>query len=98
MTAISSTLLAALVLLIGSGVWIWVALYAVGIIGLYLFRDMPIENLISQVTYKIVTTPELMALTLFVLWPRSCFAAGCRSRFSKACRPGRYCCRAAYST
>jgi tripartite ATP-independent transporter DctM subunit len=80
MTAISSTLLAALVLLIGSGVWIWVALYAVGIIGLYLFRDMPIEKLISQVTYKIVTTPELMALTLFVLMAEILF----RSRLSES--------------
>ena len=80
MTAISAVLMAALVLLIGSGVWIWVSLYSVGIVGLYLFRDLPIGKLLSQVTYKIVTTPELMALTLFVLMAEILF----RSRLSES--------------
>jgi tripartite ATP-independent transporter DctM subunit len=80
MTAVSATLLAALVLLIGSGLWIWASLYSVGIIGLFLFRDLPIGKLLSQVTFKIVTTPELMALTLFVLMAEILF----RSRLSES--------------
>lgn len=80
MSTIALVLFAALVLLIGSGVWIWISLYAVGVTGLYLFRDLPIDRLMAQVTYKIVITPELIALTLFVLMAELLF----RSRLSES--------------
>ena len=80
MTIITTSILALLIIFLGASLWIWLALYSVGITGLFLFRDLPIDKLLPQVTYKIVTTPELMALTLFVLMAESLF----RTRMSES--------------
>jgi C4-dicarboxylate transporter DctM subunit len=61
------TVLALLVLFLGSGVWVGLGLYAVAITSLALFRSMPVEKLLAQITYNTVTTPELVALPMFIL-------------------------------
>lgn len=66
-TVISITVLAVLVVTLGFGVWVGLALFSVGIIGLELFRGMPVEKLLAQLSYNVMTTPELIALPLFVL-------------------------------
>jgi tripartite ATP-independent transporter DctM subunit len=67
MANIVAVVLGALVLLLGTGVWVGIALYGVGIAGLSIFRSLPIDKLIGQVTYNIITTPELIALPMFIL-------------------------------
>ena len=67
------TVLAAAVVLgvltvgLGLGVWVGLALFAPGLVGLAVFRNMPIEKLLAQLTWNVTTTPELIALPLFIL-------------------------------
>lgn len=66
-TEIAITVLALLVITLGLGVWVGLALYAVGIVSLALYRNMPLDKLLSQLTFNVSTTPELLALPLFIL-------------------------------
>ena len=52
---------------LGLGVWVGLALFAPGLVGLAVFRSMPIEKLLAQLTWNVTTTPELIALLLFIL-------------------------------
>ena len=61
------TVLVLLALLLGSGVWVGLSLFAVAITSLALFRSMPVDKLLAQLTYNTVTTPELVALPMFIL-------------------------------
>ena len=66
-TFVIITILAVLALSLGIGVWVGLALYSVGIVTLALFRSMPVEKLLAQLTWNTSTTPELIALPLFIL-------------------------------
>ncbi len=61
------TVLALLALTLGLGVWVGMSLFAVAVISLAFFRSMPVEKLLAQLTYNTVTTPELVALPMFIL-------------------------------
>ncbi len=52
---------------LGLGVWVGLALFAPGLVGLAAFRSMPIDKLLAQLTWNVTTTPELIALPLFIL-------------------------------
>jgi tripartite ATP-independent transporter DctM subunit len=58
---------ALLVATLSAGVWIGVALVAVGILSLELFRSMPVAKFLAQDFWTSMTSPELIALPLFVL-------------------------------
>ncbi|MCA8927888.1 MAG: TRAP transporter large permease subunit [Alphaproteobacteria bacterium] len=64
---ISAVVLAVLVTTLALGVWVAVALFSVGIISLAVFRSMPVEKLLAQLTFNVITTPELISLPLFIL-------------------------------
>lgn len=64
---VSATVLAILITTLAFGVWVGVALFSVGIVSLALFRSMPVEKLLAQLTFNVTTTPELIALPLFIL-------------------------------
>jgi tripartite ATP-independent transporter DctM subunit len=64
---ISATVLAVLITTLAFGVWVGVALFSVGIISLAVFRSMPVEKLLAQLTFNVTTTPELISLPLFIL-------------------------------
>ena len=66
-TVILVTILALLAIILGLGVWVGLALFSVGFIILALFRSLPVEKLLAQITWNVVTTPELIALPLFIL-------------------------------
>ncbi len=61
------TVLGLLVLFLGMGVWVGLGLFSVAITSLALFRSMPVDKLLAQLTYNTVTTPELVALPMFIL-------------------------------
>ena len=61
------TVLVLLTLFLGIGVWVGLSLFAVAIISLSLFRSMPVDKLLAQLTYNTVTTPEMVALPMFIL-------------------------------
>ena len=63
----AGVVLAVLAAGLGLGVWVGLALFAPGLVGLAVFRSMPIEKLLAQLTWNVTTTPELIALPLFIL-------------------------------
>ena len=64
---IVSTILLVLAVTLGVGVWVGLSLYFVGIVGLAAFKGLPIEKLLAQLTWNVTTTPELIALPMFIL-------------------------------
>jgi C4-dicarboxylate transporter, DctM subunit len=67
MTAIVSTVLLILGFTLGMGVWVGLALFSVGFFGLEMFKNIPVEKLMAQLSWNVTTTPELIALPLFIL-------------------------------
>ena len=67
MTAIALTLAGLLALGLAAGVWVGLALFTTGTVGLYVFRSLPIDKILAQSIWGITTSPELLALPLFIL-------------------------------
>ena len=67
MGVIVSTMFGILFSALASGLWIGLALGATGALMLALFRDIPLDKLIAQYAWNILTTQELLALPLFIL-------------------------------
>ncbi|HRK20126.1 MAG TPA: TRAP transporter large permease subunit [Hyphomicrobiaceae bacterium] len=67
MLTVVSTMFALLFGLLAGGVWIGLTLAVTGTLLLYLFKSVPIEKLIPQYAWNILTTQELLALPLFIL-------------------------------
>src|SRR3546814_15963893 len=65
---------------LATGVWVGIALYGVGITGMQIFRSMPVEKLLAQVSWNTATGPELVALPLFILMAEILF----RTRLSES--------------
>ena len=65
--AAAGAVLGVLALVLGAGVWVGLALYAPGLAGLAIFRNLPVDKLLAQLTWNATTTPELIALPLFIL-------------------------------
>ena len=65
--AAAGAVLGVLAMVLGLGVWVGLALYAPGLAGLAIFRDLPVDKLLAQLTWNATTTPELIALPLFIL-------------------------------
>ena len=65
LTAISALVI--LLLLLGGGVWIGLALLGTGVIGLALFKPMPVSVLLGQISWNTATITELVTLPLFIL-------------------------------
>mgnify|MGYP001627921388 CR=1 FL=1 len=66
-----------LFLLLGSGAWIGLGLMGVGIGSLELFRNLPVDRILAQSVWNGLSSPELLALPLFILMAELVF----RSRF-----------------
>lgn len=65
--------------LLSMGVWVGIALAGVGIFSLEIFRHMPVEKLLAQTVSNVSTSPELVALPLFILMGEILF----RTKLSK---------------
>lgn len=74
------TIVVVLLAALGMGVWISMGLYIVGFVALALFRNMPIDLLMGQLTWNVSTTPELIALPMFILMAEILF----RSKLSSS--------------
>jgi C4-dicarboxylate transporter, DctM subunit len=67
MTAITGSLLGLLFGFLAVGTWIGIALLATALGLGYVFLNVPLERLLPQYAFNILTTPDLVALPLFVL-------------------------------
>jgi tripartite ATP-independent transporter DctM subunit len=72
--------LVVLVLLLGSGVWVGFSLMGTAVTLFAIFRDMPIDRLLPQYIFNILTTSELVALPLFIIMGEFLF----RTRLSRS--------------
>lgn len=80
MGAIVSSLFGLLFGTLAAGAWIGIALLATAIGLALLFTGLPIDRLFPQYVYNILTTPDLVALPLFILMGEFLF----RTRLSAA--------------
>src|SRR5262245_53025657 len=80
MGAITGTMFALLFSALAGGLWIGLALGATGAILLLIFRDIPLDKLLSQYAWNILTTQELLALPLFIVMGEILF----RTRLSRS--------------
>lgn len=81
------TVLCLLVLFLGIGIWVGLGLFSVAITLLALFRSMPVDKLLAQLTYNTVTTPELVALPMFILMAEVLFHTKLSSSLFKGLAP-----------
>jgi len=70
--------IALLFLLLASGAWVSLSLMGVGIASLTLFRSVPVDKLLAQSVWNGLSSPELLALPLFILMAELLY----RSRFT----------------
>src|ERR1043165_4630511 len=80
MGAIVGTMFAVLFSALAGGLWIGLALGATGAILPFIFRDIPLDQLLSQYAWDILNTQELLALPLFIVMGEILF----RTRLSKS--------------
>ncbi|TWT13911.1 TRAP transporter large permease [Reyranella sp. CPCC 100927] len=80
MGSVVSTMFAVLFSALAGGLWIGLALGATGAILLFIFRDIPLDKLLSQYAWNILTTQELLALPLFIVMGEILF----RTRLSRS--------------
>jgi C4-dicarboxylate transporter, DctM subunit len=67
MSIVVGSLFALLFGALAVGLWIGLALIFTALVLLALFRNIPIERLLPQYAFNILTTPELVALPLFIV-------------------------------
>ena len=84
------TVLAALVVSLSMGVWVGLALFSVAVTGLALFRSMPVDKLLAQLSYNTLTTPELIALPMFILMAEILFHTRLSSSLFNGLSPWTY--------
>jgi tripartite ATP-independent transporter DctM subunit len=66
--------------MLGAGIWVGLTLMATGVLLLAIFRNIPLERLLPQYTWNILTTSELLALPLFIIMGELLF----RTRLSRS--------------
>src|SRR6476619_5051838 len=67
MLSVVATLFGTLFGLLAGGVWIGLTLAITGTLMLALFRSIPLDKLLPQYAWNILTTQELLALPLFIV-------------------------------
>ena len=80
MLLIVITMFVVLFAFLAGGLWIGWTLAVTGTILLALFRDIPLDKLVAQYAWNILTTQELLALPLFILMGEILF----RTRLSQS--------------
>src|SRR4249920_627819 len=80
MLIIVVTMFVVLFAFLAGGLWIGWTLAVTGTILLALFRDIPLDKLVAQYAWNILTTQELLALPLFILMGEILF----RTRLSQS--------------
>ena len=78
--AITGTMFAVLFSALAGGIWIGLTLGATGAVLLALFRNIPLDKLLAQYAWNILTTQELLALPMFILMGEILF----QSRLSRS--------------
>ncbi|MEQ8928293.1 MAG: TRAP transporter large permease subunit [Silicimonas sp.] len=81
------TVLLLLLMFLGSGLWVGLGLYAVSITSLALFRNMPVDKLMAQLSFNSITSPEMIALPMFILMAEILFRTKLSDSLFNGLRP-----------
>src|SRR5436190_13582141 len=80
MGTLVGTMFAILFAALAGGIWIGLTLGATGAVMLAIFRNIPLDKLLAQYAWNILTTQELLALPMFILMGEILF----QSRLSRS--------------
>src|SRR5262252_394416 len=80
MGLVTGTMFGVLFSALAGGLWIGLTLGATGAVMLALFRNIPLDKLLAQYAWNILTTQELLALPLFIVMGEILF----RTRLSQS--------------
>src|SRR5580765_7210440 len=80
MGAIVGSMFTILFSALAGGIWIGLTLGATGAVLLAIFRNIPLDKLLAQYAWNILTTQELLALPMFILMGEILF----QSRLSRS--------------
>ena len=80
MGVLVSTMFVILFAALAGGIWIGLTLGATGAVMLAIFRNIPLDKLLAQYAWNILTTQELLALPMFILMGEILF----QSRLSRS--------------
>jgi C4-dicarboxylate transporter DctM subunit len=80
MGSLAGTMFAILFAALAGGIWIGLTLGATGAVMLAIFRNIPLDKLLAQYAWNILTTQELLALPMFILMGEILF----QSRLSRS--------------
>src|SRR5437016_10336812 len=80
MGSLVGTMFAILFAALAGGIWIGLTLGATGAVMLAIFRNIPLDKLLAQYAWNILTTQELLALPMFILMGEILF----QSRLSRS--------------
>src|SRR6266487_1201005 len=80
MGAIVGSMFTILFSALAGGIWIGLTLGATGAVMLAIFRNIPLDKLLAQYAWNILTTQELLALPMFILMGEILF----QSRLSRS--------------
>src|SRR6266545_7679854 len=80
MGAIVGSMFTILFSALAGGIWIGLTLGATGAVLLAIFRNIPLDKLLAQYAWNILTTQELLALPMFILMGEILF----RTRLSQS--------------
>jgi C4-dicarboxylate transporter DctM subunit len=78
------------VLLFGSlsiGIWVGLTLAITGSLSLFIFKSVPVDRLIAQYAWNVMTTQELLALPLFIVMGEILFRTRISSQLFKGLAP-----------
>jgi tripartite ATP-independent transporter DctM subunit len=67
MAAPLTLVIIALTIALAGGVWVGLSLIGVGVVALETFRTMPVDRFLAQDAWNTLTSPELIALPMFIL-------------------------------
>jgi len=84
---VSWTLLALLVIFLGSSVWVGVSLFLVGIAGFSLFTTAPPFSILSNILWNNTSSSTMMALPLFILMGEILFRSKISENLFKGLSP-----------
>lgn len=73
--------------LLGAGIWVGLGLMGVGVLSLEIFRSVPVDKILAQTVWNGLSSPELLALPLFILMSELLFRSNFISGLFHALEP-----------
>lgn len=87
MFAPASIVIILLLVILFTSLWVSLSLFAVSSAGLALFKSLPIDKIMAQSVWNTLTSPEILALPLFILMAEILFLTRLSSQLMRGLTP-----------